>query len=57
MSVLIINNFLEMPTIVRTWAINQQYYTSKEFTQMYNKHTDWPGKRTLHVSDLVSMRI
>ena len=54
MSVLIINNFLEMPTIVRTWAINQQYYTSKEFTQMYNKHTDWPGKRTLHVSDLDS---
>jgi hypothetical protein len=52
MSVLIFNNFLQMPTIVRTWAINQTYYTSTEFTTMYNQHTDWPGKRTVHVADL-----
>lgn len=41
-----------MPTIVREWAINQKYYTAKEFSEMHGKHTDWPGKRTLHVSDL-----
>ncbi|MEI6420608.1 MAG: DUF6445 family protein [Lentisphaerota bacterium] len=52
MTVLILDNFLEMPTIVRKWAINQEYYTSKEFTEMHNKHTDWPGKRTSHVADL-----
>ena len=52
MTVLILDNFLEMPTIVRKWATSQYYYTSKEFTEMYNKHTDWPGRRTLHVADL-----
>ena len=52
MSVLILNNFLEMPTLVRDWAINQKYYTAKDFVEIYGKHTDWPGKRTFHVSDL-----
>jgi hypothetical protein len=52
MSVLVLENFLQMPTIVREWAINQKYYTAKEFSEMQGKHTDWPGKRTLHVSDL-----
>lgn len=55
MSVLIIDNFLEIPTIVRQWAINQEYYTAKQFSEMYGKHTDWPGKRTKHVSDLDQM--
>ena len=52
MNVTIINDFLVYPTIVREWAIKQQYYTAQEYTQMYNSHTDWPGKRTLHVADL-----
>ena len=49
---LILENFLMFPKIVREWALNQRFYTSKEFTKMYNSHTDWPGKRTIHVSDL-----
>ena len=52
MSVLIRDNFLEMPTIIHKWAINQEYYTAKEFTQMNGEHTDWPGKRTKHVVEL-----
>lgn len=52
MSVLIIDNFLELPTIVRVWAINQQYYTAKQFVEMTGTHTDWPGRRTQHVVDL-----
>jgi len=52
MSVMIIDNFIMFPNQVRTWAINQQFYDSKEFTEMYGKHTDWPGKRTTHVMDL-----
>jgi hypothetical protein len=55
MSVLIIDNFLEYPSVVREWAINQKFYDAKEFTQMYNRHTDWPGKRTQHVVDLDKM--
>ena len=52
MSVLIRDNFLEMPTIIHKWAINQEYYNAKEFTQMNGEHTDWPGKRTKHVVEL-----
>lgn len=52
MSVLILDNFLEMPTIVRAWAIQQQFYTCKQFTEMHGQHTDWPGKRSKHVVDL-----
>ena len=52
MSVMIINNFLEMPTLVRAWAVKQEYYTAKEFSDMYGRHTDWPGKRTKHVVEL-----
>lgn len=52
MSVLIIDNFLQFPTQVREWAVNQQYFSAAQFTKMYGKHTDWPGKRTQHVADL-----
>lgn len=52
MSALIIDNFLQFPIQVREWALNQEYYTAKQFAKMYDKHTDWPGKRTNHVADL-----
>lgn len=52
MSALILDNFLQFPTQVREWAINQQYYDAKEYTEMYGKYTTWPGKRTKHVADL-----
>lgn len=52
MSLLILDNFLPYPNVVREWAIKQRFYDSKEFTQKYGKHTDWPGRRTEHVVDL-----
>ena len=52
MSVMIIDNFLTFPKQVRAWVINQDFYDCKQFTKLYGKHTDWPGKRTKHVMDL-----
>jgi hypothetical protein len=52
MSALILDNFLPYADIVRSWALTHPYYTAQEFTEMYNSHTDWPGRRTLHVADL-----
>lgn len=52
MSVTIINNFLPWPDMVRELALKQDYFTAKQFTEKYGKHTDWPGRRTEHVVDL-----
>ena len=52
MNVIIQNNFLTFPKIVREWVLKQPFYTAQQFTEMYGKHTDWPGKRTQHVYDL-----
>jgi len=55
MTVLVLDNFLEYPTVVREWAIKHRFYSSEEFTEMQGKRSDWPGKRTQHVVDLDSM--
>lgn len=55
MSLIVLDNFLEIPSVVRQWAIKQNYYDSKEYTKMHGKFTDWPGKRTNHVFDLDQM--
>lgn len=52
MSVLVLENFLEYPTVVREWALQKEFYDAKQFSEMTGKHTDWPGKRTQHVVDL-----
>jgi hypothetical protein len=52
MSVIILDNFLQMPTMVRNWATTHEYYNAKQFTEMHGKHTDWPGSRSNHVVDL-----
>lgn len=52
MSVIIVDNFLDDPFAVRKWVLNQSFYDSKQFTEMYGSFTDWPGKRTEHVYDL-----
>lgn len=52
MTVLIHNDFLVFPKMVREWVLKQKFYTAKEFTEKHGKHTDWPGKRTEHVYDL-----
>lgn len=52
MSILIINNFLPWADKAREFALKQQYFTAKQFSEKYNSHTDWPGRRTEHVADL-----
>jgi hypothetical protein len=52
MDSLVINNFLPYPKQVRAWALQQEFLNAKEFTEKYQKHTDWPGSRTDHVYDL-----
>lgn len=52
MTALVLDNFLPYPKVVREWAIKQQFYDAKQFTIKHGKHTDWPGKRTDHISDL-----
>lgn len=47
-----IDNFLPYPNVVRSWALQQQYYTAQELTKKYQKETIWPGKRTLQVTEL-----
>lgn len=52
MSVLIINDFLPWADKARDFALHQEYFTAKQFSEKYGKHTDWPGRRTEHVVDL-----
>lgn len=52
MDTLTINNFLPYPVQARAWALQQEFLNAQEFTQKFNKHTDWPGHRTDHVFSL-----
>lgn len=52
MQSLVFDNFLTFPNQVRSWALSQEYYDSKQFTERYGKYTNWPGKRTDHVMEL-----
>lgn len=52
MQSLIVNDFLSFPNQVRSWALSQPFYDSKQFTEKYGHFTNWPGKRTDHVMDL-----
>lgn len=52
MSILVLDNFLQFPTLIRDWATKQEFYNSKQFTEMHGQHTDWPGRRTKHVVEL-----
>jgi hypothetical protein len=49
---LIVNDFLPFPTQVRAWALSQNFYNAKQFTEKYNHYTNWPGVRTDHVMEL-----
>lgn len=49
MKTIIIDNFLPYPGVVRSWALQQEYYNSEQITEKYGNYTSWPGKRTDHV--------
>jgi len=47
-----IDNFLPYPNVVRSWALQQQYFTSKEMNSLFNTNNNWQGKRTTVIHDL-----
>jgi hypothetical protein len=54
MKSIVIENFLPYPKVVRSWALNQTFYNSEQYSQRIGSHTSWPGTRTDHVMDLDS---
>lgn len=52
MNVIIIDNFLPYPDVVRTWALQQQFYNCEEMTQLSGRPNTWPGLRTKNVNEL-----
>lgn len=52
MTVLIRDNFLPYPDVIRSWALQQQFRTAKQMTELYKQPTDWPGLRSENVNDL-----
>jgi hypothetical protein len=52
MQSLVIDNFLPYPTVVRNWALSNEFYDSQQFSERIGTQTHWPGIRTDHVIDL-----
>jgi len=52
MNMIIIDNFLPYPHVVREWALQQQYFDCKETSKIQGKETTWPGVRTNVIVDL-----
>lgn len=52
MNLIIIDNFLPYPSVVRTWALNQKFYTCEEMTNHTGLPNTWPGLRTDTVGEL-----
>lgn len=52
MNLIVIDNFLPYPNVVRSWALQQRYYSCDEMTDLYNKKTEWPGVRTVTINEL-----
>ena len=52
MNLVVIDNFLPYPHIVRHWALSQQYYNCEEMSIRHGEKTEWPGIRTDSVNTL-----
>jgi hypothetical protein len=52
MNLIVIDNFLPYPNVVRTWALSQEYYTAEEISKKYGIETTWPGKRTIGINEI-----
>lgn len=52
MNMIIIDNFLPYPHVVREWALQQKYYNCEEMSELHNIPTTWPGIRTDVIVDL-----
>lgn len=52
MNLVIIDNFLPYPNVVRTWALSQKWYTCERMAEEVGKPNTWPGLRTKQVNEL-----
>lgn len=52
MNLIIIDNFLPYPSVVRTWALSQKFYTCEGMTTHTGHTNTWPGLRTVTVGEL-----
>jgi hypothetical protein len=50
--IVITDNFLQMPNLVREWALKQEFKDDKGFIEKYKEYTNWPGLRSEHVVEL-----
>lgn len=50
--IIIKDNFLHLPNVVREWALAQEYYDAQQMSVMYGERTEWPGTRTTSIVDL-----
>jgi hypothetical protein len=52
MNLIVIDNFLPYPEVVRTWALSQKFYNCEEMTEHVGKPNTWPGLRTVGVNEI-----
>jgi hypothetical protein len=52
MDLMIKDNFLPIPHVIRSWILQQEFYDCAEMSRLVGKTTTWPGLRTRHVMDL-----
>jgi hypothetical protein len=52
MNLIILDDFLPYPNVVRTWALDQMFYSAKEISQINSGENTWPGLRTNNVNEL-----
>lgn len=53
-SLLIQDNFLPYPNVVRSWALQQEYLNAEQVTVRYQKLNTWPGLRSTNINELDS---
>ena len=51
-NLIIQDNFLPYPNIVRFWALRQQFLSAEEITAQYNRPNTWPGLRSANINEL-----
>lgn len=52
MNLIVFDNFLQYPDIIRTWALQQEYYNCQEMSEKLGEKTEWPGVRTIGANEL-----
>jgi hypothetical protein len=52
MNLIVLDNFLPYPNVVRTWALKQKFLDCDQMTQETGHKNTWPGLRTSTVDEL-----